>query len=103
MSEHDPRYMSRKTMEEQEPEGACGRSQLEALVSVISIIRTNPMLNQAPLEVTARTLRVKFQQMGVIDVSTYPIAQEHLLLCMAALETAQRHAQLAAYYVSRGE
>lgn len=32
-----------------------------------------------------------------------PIAEQHFLLALSALETAQRHATLASYYEPRGE
>lgn len=38
-----------------------------------------------------------------VDTVAEPIAEQHFLLALAALDQAARYMQLAGYYVSRGE
>lgn len=86
------------------PGGDCSREQFEALIHLIADLRRAPGAgaDQFPHR-DAKWREEARKTIGIIDVSTYPIAEQHLLLCLAALEQAQRHAELAAIYVSRGE
>lgn len=86
------------------PEPDCSREQFEALAHLIADLRGAPGAgaDQFPLR-SAKWREEARKAIGIIDVTTYPFAEQHLLLCLAALDTAQRHAQLAGMFVSRGE